>query len=218
MLLKSNIHNNQYAWVRIPKTATRAYAKLLLPEQDRLPHTHSSYSKIIENNNLDYTIPCLTVSRNPHSRFISMMKHFCFRLDLETPLFQYKKYSLAIPLENTTDFCNFFYTHYEKNCIPKDRLTHLKIAHYGVFNLYSAFLKTQTSFIQGAENPIIFNYENLGEFNTWLETEIGTDTSQLEHIGKIETPFPFNIDLQSDEVRTLVKYLFEEDYVRFNYV
>ena len=71
--------------------------------------------------------------------------------------------------------------------------------------------------IEGAENPLIFKYENLSEFNTWIETELGVDTSNLQHIGKIETEFPFNIDLESSEIRDLVAYLFEEDYNSFGY-
>ena len=71
--------------------------------------------------------------------------------------------------------------------------------------------------IDGAINPIIFRYENLTEFNTWIETELGIDTSKLEYIGKADTNLPFNIDLQSVEIQNLAEYLFEEDYITFGY-
>ena len=72
MILQSTINNNSYAWVRIPKTATRSYTKLLdTTNNDR----HTKYSKIVET--LDHKIPGVTVVRNPHTRLISALKHFC---------------------------------------------------------------------------------------------------------------------------------------------
>ena len=71
MILQSTINNNSYAWVRIPKTATRSYTKLLdTTNNDR----HTEYSKIVET--LDHKIPCVTVVRDPYTRFVSSMRHF----------------------------------------------------------------------------------------------------------------------------------------------
>lgn len=211
MILNSKL-NNKYAWVRIPKTATRAYTKLLAADNK---HYHMEYSRMMELETIK--IPCVTVVREPHSRFVSMMKHFSQILYAQMQHPRHRNHiTYSIPVENTNKFCDFFYKFYDKNCIPFELNTHYTIMRHNV-QIYMPFFKTQKTMILGAENPIIFRYDNLNEFNNWLETEIAVDTSNLEHIGKITTEFPFNIDLQSSQIKNLVGYLFEEDYELFNY-
>lgn len=213
MILKSVINTNTYAWVRIPKTATRAYTQLLSGDNR---HYHMPYNKIIEVNN-NITIPCVTVVRDPYTRFVSIMRHFSLALNAQIMHPRHTNHPYSIPVRNTTEFCNFFYKYYDKNLIPFEKTIHNTICRHNI-QMYMPFFKTQVNMIIGANNPLIFRYEHLEEFNTWLTTEIGVDSTQLQHIGKITTDFPFNIDLYSDEVKTLVKYLFEEDYIKFNYL
>jgi hypothetical protein len=223
MILQSTINNNSYAWVRIPKTATRSYTKLLdTTNNDR----HTEYSKIVET--LDHKIPGVTVVRNPHTRLISALKHFCGVLHAQLQNPKNNNHIIrTIPTENTIKFCNFFYTNYDKNCVPRNPIMHNLTMETRInpaltfwpvrIALFIPFFITQKSMIDGAINPIIFRYENLTEFNTWIETELGIDTSKLEYIGKADTNLPFNIDLQSVEIQNLAEYLFEEDYITFGY-
>ena len=160
----------------------------------------------------------VTVVRDPYTRFVSSMRHFFEALNAQITHPHHVNHLIySIPLNNTTNFCNFFYKFYDKNCISFDPMVHHKIAYHNI-QMYHPFFQTQTSMIRTATNPLIFKYENLNEFNIWLETEIGIDTSKLSYVGKSEKIIPFNIDLESEEIKSLVKYLFEEDYVQFNYV
>ena len=61
----------------------------------------------------------------------------------------------SIPLNNTTNFCNFFYKFYDKNCISFDPMVHHKIAYHNI-QMYHPFFQTQTSMIRTATNPLIF--------------------------------------------------------------
>ena len=212
MILKSRINDNSYAWVKIPKTATRSYSELV---DNTTPHSHMPYSVMTKKFG-EY--PCVTVVRDPYTRFVSSMRHVFGALNAQITHPHHVNHLIySIPLNNTTNFCNFFYKFYDKNCISFDPMVHHKIAYHNI-QMYHPFFQTQTSMIRTATNPLIFKYENLNEFNIWLETEIGIDTSKLSYVGKSEKIIPFNIDLESEEIKSLVKYLFEEDYVQFNYV
>ena len=212
MILKSRINDNSYAWVKIPKTATRSYSELV---DNTIPHSHMPYDIITKKFGEH---PCVTVVRDPYTRFVSSMRHFFGALNAQITHPHHLNHPIySIPINNTTNFCNFFYKFYYKNCISFDPMVHHKIAYHNI-QMYHPFFQTQTSMIRTAINPLVFKYENLSEFNTWIETELGISTANLSHIGKIKNPTTFDIDLQSDEVKTLTRYLFEEDYVRFNYV
>lgn len=214
-VLQSKINDNKYLWIRVPKTASRAYSQLFFNTIEN--HHHMPYQQLVH---IEGNYPGVAVIRNPHDRFVSAMHHFfdIVKNMIEKTNGEYlqRDSQFLLPCDDTTKFCQFFYQFYDKNFIPKNRQHHNTILQTNAYAILP-FFKAQTHVLDG-ENILTFKYENLPEFHNWIETELGMDTSKIQRVGKIDNPTTFEIDLKSDEVKALVKYLFDEDYTRFNYL
>lgn len=81
----------------------------------------------------------------------------------------------------------------------------------------SIFTAVFTSQLRFAYHPRvkIFKYENIGEYNTWIENTLGYDTSKLQRLNKSNYDIP--IDTTTTKFKELVEYLFYDDFKVFGY-
>lgn len=248
MIVTSKINNKKYQWIKIPRTGTVSYRFLFFPElQDKVfLHLHTKYGEhfTCDSCTVVEKFPGFCLVRNPISRFISSLKyiilmqehvqsstedtHDTFKLcDVcgvveKIPSQNTKKYNkqvVSFPKfwENETDFYDFLYGNFDKNCNLKLGITFENIFDVPNSSFIGSFFKTQ---ISACYHPSvkIFKYENINEYNSWIETELGYDTS---HLSKFNTSRisndSINIDFTSSKFKELVKYLFHDDFKYLGY-
>jgi hypothetical protein len=249
MIITSKIDNTKYQWIRVPRTATMAYGSLFLSNKindNPFIHSHLTYNNFFtcddcinyEKMNLD----AFALVRNPVDRFISSIyfmasrrenlekddqisKNFnkyceiCGKVELvDTDREKYKNIFLRF-YENESFFYDFFYNNFNKNCQLKPGLNIYSVFDTDDVSLVSSFFYTQ---VYWAYHPKIkvFKYENISEFNKWIENKLGYDTTQLKKTNasrKSELQDIINVDFTTDKFKKLVKYLFHDDFLYFNY-
>lgn len=117
-------------------------------------------------------------------------------------------------LSSESEFYDFVYDNFGKNCLPKGNLSMDDI--FGEQSKYiTPFFTTQTYYAYYPQVKI-FRYENLSEFNTWIETELGYSTSLLQKLNVSKTK-QTTIDTTTQKFKELTNYLFFDDFKCFDY-
>lgn len=119
-------------------------------------------------------------------------------------------------LENEDVFYDFLYSTFYKNCELKNGLNLQEVFQTENHRLINAVFVTQ---VYMAYHPKvkIFRYENLPDFNSWIETTLGYNTSYLQNLNQTRGTHEVNIDVTTNKFKELVKYLFEDDFKLFGY-
>lgn len=243
MIVKSLLDNKTYFWVKVPRTATHSYEKIFFPtiDQTKIIHLHTPYSSLKESlcKNKPEVEYGFGVVRNPYLRFVSALKYikskhknlnemddidtlisicqFCG----ETTIVDKQKYLSSTDrnfvnfLENEEIFYDFAYSYLDKNCMLKSGYTWDTILQTESPGLVSTMFKTQTFFIYHPKVKI-FKYENLEEFNTWIEHTLGYSTNTLGTLNSSKDT-QLNIDVTTKKFKDLVRYLFHDDFKLFDY-
>jgi hypothetical protein len=246
MFIKSKVTGNNYFWVKIPRTGTVAYQELFTgidATSEYFQHSHFRYGEV-HCHDVDaflFQSPGFTLVRNPLSRFISSLKFIknvtnkfkpenlqsIIEVKSECPfckketLVVVEKKEFSVPydifdfLKNEDTFYDFMYTNFDKNCYLKNDHGFEDIFKIEDASFVRAFFKTQVHWAYHP-NVKIFKYENINEFNNWIDIELGYNTSVLNNKNSsslINLPF----DTNSNKFKELTKHLFYDDYRYFNY-
>lgn len=245
MIIHSNVNAKSYQWIKIPRTGTTSYSRLFSPNVlfDGIKmHRHFPYNKFFTCKEcvMDYNkIDAFTMVRHPVSRFKSSINFMAQRHNNSTGTTNVynecdvcKNIFLAADetpditkavkfikfYENEKTFYEFMYDNFNKNCEIKPGISMLEIFDTENSGLVNSFFTTQ---VEWAYHPKvkIFKYETVDEFNNWIETELGYDTGLLTriNISKKEIYDEINIDFTTDKFKKLVKHLFHDDFLYFNY-
>jgi hypothetical protein len=204
MIISSKITNERWIWVKIPKTGTRAYSQLFNPHPESELHFHYTFHSLYNHHKRQYS--GFTVTRHPRTRFISALKHL-------VSLYQDK---CGVPYNNMKHLVEFFYDNFDRNCVPKQNKTLQEIFQENLTQHHVAFFAPQTFW---AYHPKVtwFKYENLQQFNRWIETRLGYDTSKLQQIGKVDKNHLAHLDFQHSSFQKVVHHLFQDDFTLFDY-
>jgi hypothetical protein len=236
MIISGN--GNKYIWIKVPKTATLSYERFfeLYNENPAVTnvlgvpiHTHTSFLEYKKVYGSD--IPFVAVVRHPVERFVSSLKYLKKLKDAckSTPCpFGQRHHKCDVhgfkEFYTSTEICvEFLQQHFTYNCglknlpsVEEGRRYHLdKIFDVVDLNFISSFFITQTEFCYNPKTKI-FRFENLSEFDTWIETELGYDVSRLEHLNDTKG-VELNIDIEQPEFVKTVEMMFYDDFKAFNY-
>lgn len=217
----------------------------LLNEQstNMIVHTHASFSRMksaqcANKPNIELAFGLV---RHPKSRFISGLRHlqsklnsqlkemdvhnilsiceFCGEIEIvekDNSIADFKKSrSFFNFLENEEVFYNFIYTHFGKNSKLNLGCIVGEIFQTENPSFVTSMFVTQTEY---AYHPQVktFRYENLSEFNYWIEKTLGYSTNNLEQINSSNNT-SVNIDFTTKKFDDVVRYLFQDDYEMFGY-
>lgn len=248
MIVTSKVDGKKYQWIKIPRTGTVAYRFLFFPElQNKVVlHHHTKYGVHSVCNTCDekQNLPAFTLIRNPLTRFISSLKYIVLRqqyseLHTDNTYNVFNRCDICgytIQIHNDTNkqfnknittflkfwenediFYEFLYSNFEKNCNLKSGMTYKDIFNTPDSTFIRSFFEPQMSVCYHPAVKI-FKYENINEYNLWIENELGYDTSKLQKINiseKVNDEIP--IDFTSNKFKELVKYLFHDDFKYFGY-
>jgi hypothetical protein len=211
----SKVTGEKWIWVKVPKTATVAYRAIFFPEI--APHalqTHKTYHSL---SFPDDGRQAFTVVRNPLNRFRSAVAHLLGKsnhfaitfsstthlVDFFTPLVPYLKEHRWYATEWTEQhfLCR------GSSC-PECKL------YYPGF-IHSIF----ASQVHWAYHPSVrvFRHERIEEFNTFIETELGYDTTCVARANVSRAEGVAHIDFTAPAVIDLVHQLYDVDYMAFGY-
>jgi hypothetical protein len=220
--------SNKYLWLKVPKTGTMAYKKLFSLYNDSEPEGHYHYS-YLDGIKQYGKFPGVAVVRHPLVRFISGLKFIktkkeqCFAgnciIHPNKPSGIYcSGHTYNIDFLSSTDACvKFLKKNFQKNCntgVYRDEFF-FKFFNAEKHGFIINFFITQTSLVYHPKVKI-FYYENLHEFNTWLENELGYDTSLLEQVNVIKNN-NLGVNFDDEEFIRTVEWLFYDDYKIFGY-
>lgn len=209
-----DINGDEWCYIKIPRTASKAYMCLFDKEFDKnikenefYPQGHAPHSnlcKIMKDGTRYFTIV-----RNPVDRFISSLKYMFMRRDSDYRI------HFTLPNETTEQLIEFLYSNFDKNCIPKNK-TLEQIFNINLSWFEGSFFRTQAFW---ADNNVIkvFKYENLIEFNTWLDNRFNIKTTELREVGTTKNYNLSHINFQDINFIKLTEHLFYEDFVKYNY-
>lgn len=242
MIINSLIDNKNYFWVKVPRTATHSYEKIFFPKfintTTKVVHLHTPYHRLkqAQCKNKSEVIGGFGVVRNPYERFISGLRYLKWKhnkiIDTEgdyqrlyicefcgdqniinkESFFDTKFIDF---LQNEKIFYDFIYSSLDKNCMLKSGLIWEETFQAEPTSIVYSMFKTQTFFVYHPQVKI-FRYENLQEFNTWIENSLGYSTKNLNKINSSKHT-DLNIDITTKKFKDLVKYLFHDDFKVFGY-
>jgi hypothetical protein len=245
MIVTSKINLEKYFWVKVPRTATYSYEKLFFPEfynnKTKLIHLHSPYFLLntAPCEDKPVVVGGFTVVRHPYSRFISALKYlkrkrkdvnvlnnistflsvceFCGKENVLTKEDFYTTLDTNFLdfLENESMFYDFVYSYFDRNCMLKPGYSWENILQTENASRVHTMFNTQTYFAYHPKVKI-FKYENLQEFNGWIENTLGVSTSNLTKDNSSDN-MSLNIDVTTKKFKDLVKYLFHDDFKLFGY-
>lgn len=220
MLVTSKIHNEKFIWIKVPKTGTRAYTKVFHPDGEKLfigeqefYHVHKPFSLLYHHHQKKYN--GFTVVRNPRTRFISALKHLA-EMNYECKEENCVNHPGNLPLHDLDKLITFLYDNFEKNCLPKNNKSFKQIFGVEFTGYHESFFKTQTFWAYHPKLKI-FKYENIENFNYWIENTLGYATSKLQRIGEVKINHLAHLDFDDKHFKKVVHHLFYDDYQMFNY-
>lgn len=211
MLIQSLINSeDKFIWLRVPRTATKAYSQLFFPDGN-YRHVHNSYLHEVIHNELG-ELPAFSVVRNPYTRFKSAIK-YAYKRKIESG--STGRFNYSIPTESTDSLATFL-TNVADSLVDTNNNAAFE----------TAFLTTDLSFIRlmfrqqadfvGFENVTNFRYENLGELNLWIQTNLGFDTTTVPTINSSGDVLS-HIDFSDERIKLVVQKLFVKDFEMFDY-
>ena len=204
MLVRSLIDDSDWTWIRIPKTASRAYRCVFDFNEG---HSHLSYKDSISK--YGGTGKAFSVVRNPVNRLKSGIIHDVEDFEIWRKGEPFPEWMLDINV-----LCDLFFEALDENCKIKNLNKYNSILHDA--GMMAEVLKTQANVINYPEVKI-FKYENLSEFNDWIEKTLGISTMCL----KVTDPSNFAkynwLDFSNPRFTELCKYIFKEDYEVYGY-
>ena len=209
MVIGSKVSSKRYIWLRVPRTATVTYGKIFFPDGN-YEHTHSNY--FYERDRYG-ELPAFSVVRNPYDRFVSSVKHI-YKQQLVNGTSG--KYKFTIPFTDTKTLYTFFETNLKVLRDIDNNVEHKRIFQTEDLSFVKMFFRLQKNFV-GYSQVKVFKYEELEEFNYWIQTELGLDTGKVSILNSSSEELS-HINFSSDEFKELTYKLFEEDYKFFGYV
>lgn len=221
MIISSKINESKWIWIKIPKTGSRAYSKLLVPDgedeliqnENRLFHFHFTFSHLYTHHQKKYT--GFTVVRHPVTRFISALNHLAdLNFQCVTP--NCINHPGKLPLNSIDSLVEFVYDNFHKNCLPKNNASFNEVFGVDFTNFYDSFFKTQTFWAYHPKMKWFF-YEELDTFNNWLQATLGVDAKHIERVGEIKKKHLEHLDFNSPKFIKMVEYLFYDDYKIYGY-
>jgi hypothetical protein len=245
MIVTSKIDSKKYFWVKVPRTATHSYEKIFFPQFNDgkigLNHLHASYFELqtATCENKPKVEGGFSVVRHPYTRFVSALKFLKMKHNV-TNHFEDKEKIISICefceettvyndfylvnhlltsyvnfFETETTFYDFIYSHFDKNCMLKTGYHWSGVFKVELPTLITTMFNTQTFFAYHPQVRI-FKYENLQEFNMWINDTLGISTSSLSK-NNSSSDVQLNIDVTTKKFKDLVKYLFHDDFKLFGY-
>lgn len=244
MIVTSSVTGEKYFWVKVPRTGTHAYQRLFFPElhQDKtwIFHSHATFadftrSMCVKKPHIERGV---SVVRHPLQRFISGLKYLQMKYRTYTPqtfLYvcefcgdtseitkqQYQQHT-GTPdvvlnfLQNEDMFYDFIYSYFDRNCVLKSGYTWEEVFQTENTGMVHAIFKSQMFFAYHPKVKI-FQYENIHEFNAWIETALGISTIPLMKEVNTSTHQHLAIDVTTKKFQDLVRYLFRDDFKVFGY-
>jgi hypothetical protein len=242
MIVKSLYNGKNYFWVKIPRTGTVSYEQLFLKEfcsfENAIVHNHVPFFSEHKKCGAPKKIHGgFSVVRNPTTRFISAMKYlskqwhrtefpihqkntvriceFCREVTV-TPLEDNRdKHNFVKFFDNENTFYDLLYSTFDKNCELKPGVTLADAFQTKDPAFVKSMFITQTRFSYHPSVKI-FKYENLPEFNSWVESFLGYDTSELKQMNSSKDGH-LTIDVSTTKFKNLVKHLYYDDFKVFGY-
>jgi hypothetical protein len=205
MLVKSLVDGQDWIWIRVPKTATRAYRQVFQMSNDA--HTHLSYKESIKI--YGDVGRAFSVVRNPVDRLKSGITHDIDEFKRIYPHRQYPSWMLDIEL-----LCDVFFNILGENCTIKNPLAYHVLSWEA--GMMAEVLKTQSSAVNYPEVKV-FRYENLQEFNDWIKNTLGLDASHVEINGASDYGKYNWLDFSNPRFTELCKLIYKEDYEVYGY-
>jgi len=227
MILTSLLDNKQYFWIKVPRTATISYKNFFSkyyhsenitclqhdPAKGKL-HMHYTYNALCELYNT--SLPGITVVRHPLARFVSglhMIKLLTSETECPHDQKTFSKLDISF-LDNTTTLIDYLKTFFGKNCHPSAKLPDMFLTQEERF--IKSFFEPQMTYVY---HPKVkwFWYENINEFNAWISTTLGYDTTQIERENQSRKHLLEHLDFSNSEFIKHVELMFYDDYKVFNY-
>ena len=220
MIISSKINGSKFIWVKIPKTGTRAYAKILVSNneiqtenEDYSLHFHLTFQQLYVNYRKKYS--GFTVVRHPVTRFVSALNHIA-DVNSQCTSSNCNNHPGKLPLDSINTLVEFVYDNFHKNCVPRNNTSFQKIFGVDFTGYYDSFFKTQ---VHWAYHPKLtwFYYENLNVFNNWLYQNLGIKTTDIKRIGEIQKRHLEHLNFTDPKFIKMVEYLFYDDFNVYNY-
>lgn len=246
MIVTSLLSEKKYFWVKVPRTGTHAYQRLLFPElhQEKtlIFHSHAPFldfsrSMCVKKPHIEHGV---SVVRHPQDKFISGLRYFQMKSvfnkehrpekflkvcdfcgEVSEITHQQWDNETGTPnvvldfLQDETTFYDFIYSYFDRNCMLKSGYTWEQVFQTENLGAVHSIFKPQVFFAYHPKVKI-FHYENIQEFNSWIETTLGISTATLttENTSKHHI---LNIDVTTKKFHDLVRYLFHDDFQVFGY-
>jgi hypothetical protein len=209
MVVKSLISGETYIWLRVPRTASKTYGKIFFPDGN-YEHKHNNYYHETYTHG---EIPAFSVVRNPHTRFVSSIKYIAKQQKLNGNL---DRFQFTLPYYSIETICDFLNENLKKLQNVFSDVTYKEVFKTNDITFIRLFFIPQHHYV-GFPPVKIFKYEQLDEFNTWIENKLGYSTQSIEKYNSSSDELE-HINFEHDEFVKITKRLFEEDYKFFGYV
>lgn len=209
MLIQSKVSDEKYIWIRIPRTASKTYGKVFFPDGN-YEHRHNNYYHETYTHG---EIDAFSVVRHPYTRFVSSVKYMVKQQNLRGKV---DRFNFTLPCENTEVLCQFVSDNLEKLQDCFSNTAYQEVFKTDDLGFVRLFFIPQHHYA-GFPPVKIFKYESLNEFNSWIETTLGYDTSKTEVFNSSADELG-HINFEDPSLIQIVQRLFEEDYKFFGYV
>jgi hypothetical protein len=214
MLIHSKVSDEKYIWLRIPRTASKAYGKIFFPDGN-YEHRHSNYY------HETYTygeIPAFSVVRHPYTRFVSSVKYIIKKQTViknKIQNLEASRFEFSIPCESTESLCDFFNENLTKIQNVFSDEVYKEVFKTNDLGFVRLFFIPQHHYV-GYPPVKIFRYEQLEEFNDWIESTLGYNTQHIEKYNSSADELQ-HIDFENPKLIKTVERLFYNDYTVFDY-
>lgn len=204
MIVRSLVDNSEWIWIRIPKTASRAYRCVFDFNEG---HSHLSYTdSIFKYGNVG---KAFSVVRDPVQRLKSGITHDIEQFEFDNPNVPFPSWMMDINL-----LCDLFFEAIGENCKIKNEKTYVDIIQDA--DMMCEVLKTQCSAVNHPEVKV-FRYENLEEFNNWITNTLGYKTICFEVNGASNYKKYNWLDFSNPRFAELCRIIYKEDYEVYGY-
>lgn len=221
MILKSLVDNEEYFWIKVPRTATQSFNKFFrqynAAEPGTLEGKHYHYSYLELQELYKKTLPAISVVRHPVSRFKSIIYYLADRfmgIDSDINL-----------LWQSTDSCvTFLNKFFGRNCYVKQGElntiffeTETTIdSSQNYYGAISSFFKTQVFWAYHPKLKI-FHYETLDEFIDWIDVSLKYNINDIPVLNVSTKTKNVNVEFNNPEFVKTIENMYYIDYKLFGY-